>query len=62
MYTLVMSLSWWIKSVADHEAADAWLIVDDLSWVLRQMYDSAPVIPKRSRENQDGDETQPRKR
>ena len=62
MYTLVMSLSWWIKSVADHEDVDAWLIVDDLSWVLRQMYDPAPVIPKRAREDQDWDETQPRKR
>lgn len=60
MYTLVMGLSWWIA--ANHEDADAWLIVDDLSWVLSQMSIPAPSIAKRSRENQEGDETQPRKR
>jgi hypothetical protein len=62
VYTLVMGLSWWIKSVADHEDGEAWMIVDDLSWVLQQMYDPARVTPKRSREDQDGDELKPRKR
>ena len=62
IYTIVMGLSWWIQSLAGHEDVDAWLIVDDLSWVLRQMYDPARVITKRSREVQDGDETHPKKR
>lgn len=43
LYTVVMSLSWWIKQVAsDGSLADAWTSVKDVSWVLREVTESLP--------------------
>ena len=43
LYTIMMSLSWWIKQVAsDGSLADAWMSVKDVSWVLHEVTESLP--------------------
>ena len=39
IYIVVMALSWWIKGQQNKHDANAWAVVDDLSWVIRQMSD-----------------------
>jgi hypothetical protein len=38
MYTVVMGLSWWIKAQAIQCDADSWFIVNDITWIIHQMY------------------------
>ena len=51
IYVVVMALSWWIKGQRNERDANAWAIVDDLSWVIRQMSDGhdslASTVQKR---------------
>jgi hypothetical protein len=57
IYTVVIGLSWWIKAQAMQRDADSWIIVNDLTWVIQQMYvtgSSSSARPKRDRE-EDGD-------
>lgn len=54
LYTVVMSLSWWIKQVAsDGSLADAWTSVKDVIWVLNEVTKTLPqsVGTKRLGEN-----------
>jgi len=37
IYVVVMDLSWWIKGQQNKCNANAWAVVDDLSWVIQQM-------------------------
>lgn len=60
IYVVLMGLSWWI--LAQNEACDAtaWLIVDDLSWVIQQMKGRADQEPeqlsvKRTRDQEEND-------
>jgi len=39
IYVVVMGLSWWIKGQQNERDANAWAVVDDLSWVIQQMLD-----------------------
>jgi hypothetical protein len=65
IYTVVMGLSWWIMAQHIERDANAWSIVDDLTWVIQQMKkDMALPIPtqKRAHEGEDDDEGQRVKR
>ena len=43
LYTVVMSLSWWIKQVAlDGSLADAWTSMKDVVWVLNKVTKMLP--------------------
>jgi hypothetical protein len=38
IYVVVMALSWWIKAIGNATGKeDAWMVVQDLSWVLTQI-------------------------
>jgi hypothetical protein len=62
IYTVVMGLSWCIKAQATQHDADSWIIVNDLTWVIQQMYTTVATSsytstrPKRTREAEDTDE------
>ena len=66
IYVVVVALSWWIKAQQVQRDNTAWMAVDDLSWVIRQMtlYIAKPVSPKRARNDNadDNDEAELRKR
>lgn len=51
IYVVVMALSWWIKGQRNERDANAWAVVDDLSWVIQQMSDGhdslASTVQKR---------------
>jgi hypothetical protein len=55
IYVLVMGLSWWIKAQRNKPDANAWAVVDDLSWVIQQMSNASESISsalqKRGRED-----------
>ena len=68
IYVVLMGLSWWILAQSEMPDATAWLIVDDLSWVVQQMTDNSSRGPKqlsakRSRDREEDDsDTRRRKR
>ena len=68
IYVIVMRLSWWINTIQIEHDIKAWIAVDELSWVLRQINQSeashAPAPEKRAHEEvgDDKDKSQPRKR
>jgi hypothetical protein len=37
IYIVVMGLSWWIKAQQCERDTNVWAVVDDVSWVIRQM-------------------------
>ncbi|KAF8202531.1 hypothetical protein BJ912DRAFT_920884 [Pholiota molesta] len=39
IYIIVIGLSWWLRQAADNDnsLSDAWIVINDLSWVLQQM-------------------------
>lgn len=67
IYVIVMGLSWWVTAQRARRDTNAWTLVDDILWVLREMKrDMAPAVPapqKRGRDDGDEDETEivPRK-
>jgi len=65
VYTVVMGLSWWIMAQHIERDANAWSVVDDLTWVIQQMKKDMPLPPptqKRAHEGEDEDEGQQVKR
>lgn len=48
IYIVIVGLSWWVKAQLAEKDTDAWMLVDDLSWVLQQMKESLAVrIPQK---------------
>ena len=45
IYTVVIGLSWWIKAQDMKCDADTWIMVDDLKWVIQQMYETHSSYP-----------------
>lgn len=45
IYTVVIGLSWWIKAQDTKSDADSWIMVDDLKWVIHQMYETDSSYP-----------------
>jgi len=65
VYTVMMGLSWWIMAQHIERDANAWSIIDDLTWVIQQMKKDMPLPPptqKRAHEGEDEDEGQRVKR
>ena len=48
MYIVVMDLLWWIKGQQKERDANAWAVVDDLSWVIWQMLDGQDSLASTS--------------
>ena len=65
IYTVVISLSWWIKSQFAERDPIAWKAVEDISWVIQQMMNSstspASKTQKRALEGMENEE-QPKKK
>ena len=40
IYMVVIGLSWWNKAQDMKCDADTWIMVDDLKWVIHQMYET----------------------
>jgi len=57
MYIVVMGLSWWIKGQKERNA-NAWAVVDDLSWVIRQMSDGQDSLASTSQKRDHEHESQ----
>ena len=65
VYTIVMGLSWWIMAQRVERDANAWSVVDDVTWVIQQMKNNMALPPptqKRTHEGEDEDEVQQVKR
>jgi hypothetical protein len=65
IYTVIIALSWWIKDQATQRDADSWIFVNDLTWVIHQMFvtgsgSGALARPKRAREADEADEAKQR--
>ena len=65
VYTIVMGLSWWIMAQRVERDANAWSVVDDVTWLIQQMKNDMALPPptqKRTHEEEDEDEVQQVKR
>ena len=59
IYTVVIGLSWWIQSQGMQRDTESWIILNDLTWVLHQMYVTGsgnPVLGKHARSEEDMDD------
>ena len=64
---VVMGLSWWVMAQHGERDVNAWAVVDDLTWVFKEMKKdsdiASPLTPqKRPRDAEDEGEDQPKKR
>lgn len=56
IYVIVISLSWWVKAQHTEHDADVWGLIDDLSWVIRQMKkDMGSIVPQLQKRARDAD-------
>jgi len=63
IYVVVMGLSWWIKAQGVERDAEAWLAVDDVSWVIEEMKKPAKLVSaKRMHDGAEADEDEGHKR
>lgn len=60
IYTVIMALSWWIKDQATQHDADSWIFVNDITWVIHQMYVTGSDVPAPVKRPREADEAQQR--
>ena len=58
IYIVVMGLLWWIKGQQNGHDANAWIVVDDLSWVIQQMSDGRNSLALTVQKQDHDDESQ----